>query len=170
MNIDKENKCYLYCERCHNVNVIEFNNIKHTFNINKDLYMGISCHCNICGWEMSEIDEGMFEIIILLNKKGYRTITCCSGHDYEDNSDGYILFNNAEHYLKIFDTLPDTWYLNKPSTGTNAVDKCTKYLMPEYDIRQKNKLGNHFTKGQLKKVNNDLLNWVKSLPNLENLK
>ena len=42
--------------------------------------------------------------------------------------------------------------------------------MPEYDIRQKNKLGNHFTKEQLKKVNNDLLNWVKSLPNLENLK
>ena len=48
---------------------------------------------------MSEIDEGMFEIIILLNKKGYRTITCCSGHDYEDNSDGYILFNNSHVLL-----------------------------------------------------------------------
>lgn len=39
-----------------------------------------------------EIDDLMALPIILLNKLGYKTKYCCSGHDFEFDCHGYILF------------------------------------------------------------------------------
>ena len=56
--------------------------------------------CTIC-WEKNcnhgegykrEIDDSIADIIISLNKKGYRTVFCCGGHDRVPD-DIYISFN-----------------------------------------------------------------------------
>ena len=40
-----------------------------------------------------EIDKGMWDILIELNKKNYKTIVCCEGHLKENNSwNAYIGF------------------------------------------------------------------------------
>ena len=40
----------------------------------------------------NNIDEGMIEILIELNDKGYKTIGCCEGHLQDDYWHGYICF------------------------------------------------------------------------------
>lgn len=45
--------------------------------------------------DMVVIDDLMIEPIILLNKKGYRTEWCCSGHLHENCSAGYIRFTDS---------------------------------------------------------------------------
>lgn len=47
--------------------------------------------CHKCQQELVEIDEPLVSVIIDLNKKGYNTIYCCSGHTY--SSPGYIAFD-----------------------------------------------------------------------------
>jgi len=57
-------------------------------------------------------------------------------------------------------------------TSLNRIDKDILDKHNQYNImfsiRQKDKLGNHFTHEKIIKVNNDLLDWVKSLPNINN--
>ena len=48
-------------------------------------------------WVKENIDDGMIDILIELNKKGYKTIGCCEGHG--ENWHGYIYF--AYHYKFI---------------------------------------------------------------------
>lgn len=42
--------------------------------------------------DLVEIDDLMILPVILLNKLGYKTKYCCSGHDFEFDCHGYILF------------------------------------------------------------------------------
>lgn len=44
--------------------------------------------------DLVEVDDLMALPIILLNKIGYKTKYCCSGHDYEFACGGYIVFED----------------------------------------------------------------------------
>jgi hypothetical protein len=44
--------------------------------------------------EPVQIDDEIAEEIITLNKKGYKTFTCCAGHNTPDSFYGYIFFEN----------------------------------------------------------------------------
>jgi len=48
--------------------------------------------CKHCGGLLVQIDEMMLPTISLLNKKGYRTRFCCSGHVYDDFIHPFLLF------------------------------------------------------------------------------
>ena len=43
-------------------------------------------------WVENNIDKGMWDILIELNKKGYYTISCCEGHLRDNSWNGYIGF------------------------------------------------------------------------------
>jgi hypothetical protein len=56
------------------------------------------------------IDELMIRPITILNKKGYQTKFCCSGHDLRGKADqnGYIMFRSS--YL--LPSVPEGWFLD----------------------------------------------------------
>jgi len=73
-----------------------------------------TCRNYLCNARTFEIDELMIEAITELNKKGYETTFCCSGHSMA-KTDSYIAFK--EHHE--FPTLPPGWRLEHNSTSAN---------------------------------------------------
>jgi hypothetical protein len=81
--------------------------------------------CKKCGCELVEIDENFIEAIILLNKKGYYTCFCCSGHPnnkdcyhaYISFEDGLILPNLPSKYMYDKDRWPDINFLKHNCDG-----------------------------------------------------
>lgn len=59
----------------------------------------IELECNKCKSVMFKCDNEISYIISELNRKGYHTDACCSGHK-KDGSYPYILFSNLDHYYK----------------------------------------------------------------------
>lgn len=49
----------------------------------------------------NEIDKGMWDILINLNEKGYKTIFCCEGHlDNNNNWQGYLAFAHTYKFME----------------------------------------------------------------------
>lgn len=71
------------CMKCYEIYREDLPTIKGEYNF---------CPKATCYGEVVEIDELMFPTIIELNKKGYFTEYCCSGHYYEKSPNSYIKF------------------------------------------------------------------------------
>jgi hypothetical protein len=157
MQINKQNKICFFCDNCFNTYFIDLNVKNHNLEYP---YIFVSMYCTNCESEgnVFEVDENIIDSIALLNKKGYTTRYSCGGHEYEDDSAGYIQFESSMKNKEIFTTLPESWILEDL---TNKKD-----IYKSYIIRQKDKLSKHFTNEQLLKVNNELYDWVVSLPNI----
>lgn len=82
---------YLFCPKCGNVYYA--NQITPVVNSGNYYQFCPNALCDAIG-ELVTLDELMIKPIVELNKKGYKTEYCCSGHDlrgpYDQN--GYILF------------------------------------------------------------------------------
>ena len=63
------------------------------------------CKVKECYGDVVEVDELFIPVIAELNRKGYRTIACCSGHYADEYSSSYIFF--AEDY--VFPSLPKSY-------------------------------------------------------------
>lgn len=95
---------YLFCPVCFNVYVA--NQIAPMWENGKPYMYCPSAMCS-AHRELVAIDELMITPIVKLNKKGYRTLYCCSGHKMREKEDreGYIMF---DHKYK-FPSLPEGW-------------------------------------------------------------
>lgn len=62
-------------------------------NIN-ELYEYIHCPKTSCVGILVEVDELLIPTIKILNKKGYSTKFCCSGHYDSQHPNGYIAFED----------------------------------------------------------------------------
>lgn len=83
---------YLMCPRCGNAYYANM--------ITPQLCETIQFQCpnyNCCGAELFTIDELMIPAVQKLNRLGYRTRFCCSGHNRQDryNEHGYISFRTG---------------------------------------------------------------------------
>lgn len=78
-----------------------------------DIYFEVSGKCNICKYEgeFIDIDENMYEICKILNKKGYTTRNCCEGHNVY-SPDG-IVVGYGMPYLEFITDIDDVSYFNK---------------------------------------------------------
>ena len=113
-----------------------------------------------CQCEIFMIDELMIPIIFSLNKKGYKTTVCCSGHIWE-NLDG--LYDSLYIGFDIgitLDTLPEGFYQE------NYREKI--YIRREHNEStiMKNPSILDIQKFIFKGIN-DLLEWAEGLPVLE---
>ena len=95
---------YLFCPVCFNVYFA--NQIAPMWENGRSFMYCPSALCN-AHRELATIDELMIKPIVSLNKKGYRTRYCCSGHEMRDKhrGKGYVLFD--ENYK--FSSLPEEW-------------------------------------------------------------
>lgn len=94
----------MFCPVCFNVYFA--NQITPEWENGRPFMYCPSAMCEAHG-ELATIDELMIKPIVKLNKKGYRTRYCCSGHEMRDalSKRGYILFD--EDYK--FSSLPEGW-------------------------------------------------------------
>lgn len=87
----------------------------HDFEMTLSL-SNIKYNCN-CGErvELIELDEGMANIVSILNKKHYKTISSCEGHitNEENYSIGYLTFEAGREADDIF--FINSFYKNFPS-------------------------------------------------------
>ena len=82
------------------------------------------CPKSGCMGPVEEIDELMLPIIIMLNKKGYRTDFCCSGHlvnDLTERNSAYISFVDLPPEIKM-PALPRPWYWD-----IKSIIRCDNY-------------------------------------------
>ena len=87
----------------------------------------------------NEIDKGMWDILIELNKKNYFTYACCEGHIIDNCWHGYIAFKQ-----------PYKFYEYPQDYDTARQKKCFYW--------------NGKTEDERKEFLNNLYKWAKSLP------
>lgn len=141
-----------------------------------------------------EVDEDIAETISILNKKGYYTMFCCSGHlkdprlyemyhrkndiEYDDIDFGYIV-NKDENSFEVLMpyTFTSVYIMFKENYNFNFLPNGF-YIVDESDVNNYTieKIIEYYNDGirkswseinkEIKDINNNLLEWAKELPNL----
>lgn len=133
-----------------------------------------------------EVDDLMGETISILNKKGYHTLYCCSGHvkDYrlyekyhlhKDELDGiydYHIINEEDDYVDVLIPYQNTFlyimfdkiYDFKLPKDFRWVDEQTIYSYEISYYEDNKKRNSNDIQKEIESVNKELLYWTLSLP------
>lgn len=120
---------------------------------------------NYSSLDMIVLDDLMITPILLLNKKGYKTEWCCSGHVYEHGNTGYIRFiDDIFIYEQVI----------KPNDKLDLYDNKYLYIDGNRTIRAKDDRKDKMTLKELNKsildFNAEILKWSLLLPNFEEIR
>ena len=113
-----------------------------------------------CTGQVIEVDELMLPTIIELNKKGYYTKYCCSGHYYDRSPNGYIYFDKGI----TIPSLPLGYKYDENNSESNTIRNDFSQYIDEEDT-------NYESDKYFEIINYNvsaLLDWAKSLPNCIN--
>lgn len=110
----------LMCPKCFNIVGICHQELKVSFSHKSEpeKFYGHNIQIQVDGWceecgeyieEFLTIDGEIAPTISVLNKKGWKTLFCCAGHD--GDSSAYIYFKSNK-YLKYIAILPKGWKLD----------------------------------------------------------
>ena len=111
-----------------------------------------------CGRHKIEIDYYIYPTIFELNRKGYRTASCCSGHVEDGYVSIYIKFNEEIQEDIISEYFK---YESYNYRGFHERRNCIR-LKPEIAKKFQKKRTNKLK--LIQEVNKDLYRWAKSLP------
>lgn len=106
-------------------------------------------YCCDCNNEIFKVDDLFTDIIIKLNNKGYKTVFCCSGHYYDNNS--YITFEDDYNFI----SLPPNYYYDSDT------------LSIRIRIQQSNSKYENLM--EILKNAKQVEDWVDNLPILKNM-
>lgn len=109
--------------------------------------------CTKCDFKNIEIDSKLAFQISILNKKGYKTKFCCSGHSLDEWVGTYIYFEDK------IDSCPEDWYID--DDGYIIRGNMNRDWIELDFITRENILTNY---------NGNLLKWVLELEPKENIK
>ncbi len=131
----------------------EIYDIKYLHRKSDYTYVDAVCPKKNCHGDVVELDEMIAPAVIELNRKGYFTDFCCSGHWYNEGIHTYLVFEDAEC---VPDTLPKGFFLETkndkyaifPKNNSEIEDECKKHLY-------------------IMKLNHNLTEWAFSLPSRE---
>ena len=105
------------------------------------------CECEMYPpWSLTMIDVNMQEIVRILNRKGYQTISCCESH-WNDNHSVYVSFPMDYHF-----EIPEGFASVKRNTSV-----C--YMYKKADNKDKETFEG--VKAEKLRI---LLEWAKTLP------
>lgn len=108
--------------------------------------------------EYVKIDDQIVASIIELNRKGYKTRNCCSGHDDKKYISGYIQFYKKYEFISI----PRGWELDN-FEGINY--EYNNHITIRFDLED------CFNKEvKIKRAMNSLWKWAIELPELKRRK
>jgi hypothetical protein len=124
---------------------------------------GVSEMIMILDGQKVEIDDKIAKSIKILNQKGFKTFTCCSGHADESSFYGYVCFENRllrkygepEGWGRDCDILPED---HEEKHWKQSKRTIRYFMFEDIDDELKEKYINMMI--------NNLLVWVKGLPNL----
>ena len=122
------------------------------------------CKVKECYGDVAEIDELFVPMIAELNRKGYRTRYCCSGHYVDEYSSIFLFF--AEDY--VFSSLPKCYMYDQDLNpwaylNTNGQQSKSKRNSIRCDFYcNKNKIFNELTKDIFNNAIN-VLEWAEGL-------
>ena len=133
-------------EEC--LNVFDGDYIKSYLMLN-GINSNLFCPIRGCIGLLVEIDENIIETILILNKKGYRTLESCSGHLKGLGSSVYILFDDRY----VFDTLPNGFSIDYAYYSENDM-LIGKSINGDISDRQM----------EIWNTSKDLLEWAEALP------
>lgn len=133
-----------------------------------------------------EVDDLMGETISILNKKGYHTLYCCSGHVkdhrlyekyhlHKDELDGiydYYIINEEDDYVDVLIPYQNTFlyimfdkiYDFKLPKDFKWVDEQTIYSYEISYYEDNKKRNSNDIQKEIESVNKELLYWTLSLP------
>lgn len=133
-----------------------------------------------------EVDDLMGETISILNKKGYHTLYCCSGHVkdhrlyekyhlHKDELDGiydYHIINEEDDYVDVLIPYQNTFlyimfdkiYDFKLPKDFKWVDEQTIYSYEISYYEDNKKRNSNDIQKEIESVNKELLYWTLSLP------
>lgn len=100
------------------------------------------CRCEKPRFE--NIDDNIIDDIIILNKKGYKTVACCEGHKKRPVFDFYIMFMNT---------------LDVDTPKSFKISKNKKIIRYTKDSKK-------VADGQVTELRKIFHEWVQNLPNL----
>lgn len=112
-----------------------------------------------CGRLKVEIDYYIYPAVYELNRKGYTTNSCCSGHEGEPHIGTYISFD-MELDIDI-----DSEYFQFDSYNYRGFHERRNCIRLKPDVVQKFKKKRTNKLALIQAVNKDLYAWAKSLPN-----
>ena len=112
------------------------------------------CKIKECYGDVVEIDELFVPVIAELNRKGYRTRYCCSGHYTKDSIITYIMFEDFIEFLY----LPEGYNYDVSWTMRNGNTDIEKYI-------DKNKSFNELSKDIFNNAVS-VLEWAEGLKEL----
>jgi len=122
------------------------------------------CPKSCCDGDVIEIDELFIPVIIELNKKGYDTSSCCSGHTYDSYINSYIMFDED---VKL-PSLPKGYMYDKdlyPHANWDMVDRnsmdCIRIVFDKKD-KDSIELSKEIYENAI-----NVLDWVKRLPDTD---
>ena len=78
-----------------------------------------------CNHDFVEIDDLLVEAMIILNRKGYKTMSCCQGHIYEGCNTGYVSFE-----LPIFIKYKNPEFTHVEPTYSSEIEATPTVLLP----------------------------------------
>jgi hypothetical protein len=110
---------------------------------------GSPCPTKGCYGTISDLDENIFETLLTLNGKGYKTRESCSGHTYNQNKSVYLILHPLVN-PKLFQTLP-----GKFIQDVSNPRKISKVISAPDVLHQLKEIG---------EAAYDLLEWAESLP------
>jgi hypothetical protein len=147
----------MFCKSC--------NRLYRQEDLKSDEHGNYWCPDIKCPGELFEVDELMGNALQLLWEKNYITSFCCSGHIYEEDPQGYIMFISTALSPTTSDGCPDGWtvrkykYLNEYN---RVVQTGVRY---GYEITEEDKDKNNgiFENILLDKIKS-LYEWIYKLP------
>lgn len=109
-----------------------------------------------CEGKVFKCDEEMLLPIQILNKKGYKTEFCCSGHAFKKLCSGYITFREELDDVSV----PKGWHLD--TNDKNFKNRTIRYRINDPDIAVRQR-------GIHRKIDS-LVKWCQELPEKEESK